>query len=70
MIPPESDTITVNETPLRAFTLPVERDLLGASTPTTWYVRMSVNCSMFSGRSSLAKVPAGRSANASLVGAE
>ena len=68
-ITPPSETVTLTESPLSVSTLPSDKPELGALAATTWYLRMPVSWSIFSGRRRLSTVPSGSSANASLVGA-
>ena len=61
---------TVTDSPLSVSTsCPFTRSVLATSEAMTWYVRISVSLSIFSGRSRLSTVPSGRAANASFVGA-
>jgi len=46
------------------------RSVDNTSDPKTWYVRMSTNVSLFSGFRSVSRVPSGKAANPSLVGAK
>ena len=64
-----SSKLTVTEAPLSVSTSPLTRSVLRTSAATTWYVRMPVSASIFSGRRRVSTVASGRAAKASLVGA-
>mmetsp|Transcript_11879 Transcript_11879/g.26004 ORF Transcript_11879/g.26004 Transcript_11879/m.26004 type:complete len:250 (+) Transcript_11879:191-940(+) len=66
---PAPDKSIATVSPSRVSRSVLVSEELRALAATTWYLSMAISLSLFSGRSKVSKVPAGRAAKASLVGA-